>query len=505
MFRENLQIAETAMRSVLLKIPLGNSCCMSELNTIADLEERLASKARKSELLDQLREKYLSYHVMYPAYAADNPQECGNTALQIIKAIKCCCDAQIAVCTEYSWFVFACILHSTNAFAELIRVEAIGGHPIKDDHWAVMIGRNETTNQPNTPIIGYPASWGEQTVICDPLEQQCFPASEITTRFYNYYFSADGKYEQDIFSFAKYQLLSYFSSDVFKQDPRFYNKSSSRTLFNQIIVCQMLLDLIAIFAYGADKETEKRKSLVQNMIGNILYRLNHDGACEFLKDPNFMFQLALLQQAADEQYLDAATSCCLLSACQQLMNIMQGDPVNIPANLSSQVLGNIQSSNSDVQARITAIQTFYSRLYFAPDFFSAPTLKTSAHSAPCTGFKTGFLMSPCNDPKLQSLQKRYKLTDTSQKSLEKALRQAAANNRIEDVDYLISKVQNIDAADSNPTSQKTALHYAAIRAYKDIWISLTNAGAKTDIADAAGKTAAYYAPANFLKDHAPRT
>jgi WD40 repeat protein len=88
--------------------------------------------------------------------------------------------------------------------------------------------------------------------------------------------------------------------------------------------------------------------------------------------------------------------------------------------------------------------------------------------------------------------KKYNLSDKSPKSLEKALRQAAANNQIDDLKLLIQRV-DINSQDDNPKNKKTALHWATLKGSTEVVSLLLNAGAKFDILDAENKTAFDYA------------
>jgi acyl-coenzyme A synthetase/AMP-(fatty) acid ligase/thioesterase domain-containing protein len=93
--------------------------------------------------------------------------------------------------------------------------------------------------------------------------------------------------------------------------------------------------------------------------------------------------------------------------------------------------------------------------------------------------------------RLERIVNAYKLPDTSQSSLEKALRQAACNNRIDDLRFLMSKVSNIDAQDTNPDSQRTALHWAAIKLHHECYELLLEKADRA-IVDAKGQTAVDY-------------
>lgn len=97
-----------------------------------------------------------------------------------------------------------------------------------------------------------------------------------------------------------------------------------------------------------------------------------------------------------------------------------------------------------------------------------------------------------SDAKIQRLVKKYKLPDTTQKSFEKGLRNAAANNFIEDVQVLLNIVQNTNAVDENPTSRRTALIHAARNGHQACYELLLEHGAQQDIRDADGYTAQQY-------------
>jgi WD40 repeat protein len=96
------------------------------------------------------------------------------------------------------------------------------------------------------------------------------------------------------------------------------------------------------------------------------------------------------------------------------------------------------------------------------------------------------------DP-LVEIVKKYRIPDQSQRSLEKALRQAAHNNQVNDIAILVREVSNINAQDENPLRRKTALHLAVEKGFIDCVKLLLTAGVRTDIVDAQGNNAAFYA------------
>lgn len=88
-----------------------------------------------------------------------------------------------------------------------------------------------------------------------------------------------------------------------------------------------------------------------------------------------------------------------------------------------------------------------------------------------------------------SLLKKYNLPNDTQASLEKGLRNAAANNATADLKFFISAVTNINAQDTNPKMKRTALHWASIKGHDECYELLLNAGANPDIPDADEKKA----------------
>lgn len=89
-----------------------------------------------------------------------------------------------------------------------------------------------------------------------------------------------------------------------------------------------------------------------------------------------------------------------------------------------------------------------------------------------------------------NLAKKYSLNDYTLTALERGLRNAAANNKVDDIKSILALSQlNIDAQDSNPTSKKTALHLATERENTDVICYLLEKGANPKIAVANGLTA----------------
>jgi len=97
---------------------------------------------------------------------------------------------------------------------------------------------------------------------------------------------------------------------------------------------------------------------------------------------------------------------------------------------------------------------------------------------------------------LDDLVKKYNLPNTQQTSLEKALRSAVASQYLEDVKFFIEHIQNINAQDTNPTSRKTALHWAVLKEHRECLQALLEAGAGPLIADAQGMSAIQLAQQN---------
>lgn len=93
---------------------------------------------------------------------------------------------------------------------------------------------------------------------------------------------------------------------------------------------------------------------------------------------------------------------------------------------------------------------------------------------------------------IKLLVKKYGLSDASQDSLEKGLRNAATNNQSDDLKVFIRYVDNINAQDTNPKMKRTALHWAAIKGHETCCQLLLEANAKSDVTDANGETASKY-------------
>jgi ankyrin repeat protein len=86
----------------------------------------------------------------------------------------------------------------------------------------------------------------------------------------------------------------------------------------------------------------------------------------------------------------------------------------------------------------------------------------------------------------------FALKDDSQVELERGLRKAACNNKLEALKIFIKLVHNIDAPDSNPTQGKTALHWAVIKNHSACVQELLQANADPAIKDRDGKTVRDY-------------
>ena len=78
-------------------------------------------------------------------------------------------------------------------------------------------------------------------------------------------------------------------------------------------------------------------------------------------------------------------------------------------------------------------------------------------------------------------------------SLHTALRRAAAQDSVDDINFLIEEKCNVNTQDENPNSLKTALHWAVIKGHIAAATGLKNASARTDIRDFFKKTSIDYA------------
>jgi hypothetical protein len=107
---------------------------------------------------------------------------------------------------------------------------------------------------------------------------------------------------------------------------------------------------------------------------------------------------------------------------------------------------------------------------------------------------------------IDALVTKYALPDQSQASLEKGLRTAANNNRVQDLKSFIQIVTNINAKDSTPGSGRTALHRAALKGHTKCYQILIEADADPSIPDAQGITAhnIKFASAISHNEHEPR-
>ncbi len=160
-----------------------------------------------------------------------------------------------------------------------------------------------------------------------------------------------------------------------------------------------------------------------------------------------------------------------LSAHKKTVNLCssEGQDLMIDAKIIADELLRVRAINADEHHRFTHIQTY-----------SKPNTKLFPES------------------KLAQIVKLYKLPDSAQKSLEKGLRMAAANNKAEDINIFIELGANINAQDTNPKIRRTALHWATIKGYQDCIDVLLSQGCDTDITDADNKTAHEYIQAETL-------
>ena len=94
------------------------------------------------------------------------------------------------------------------------------------------------------------------------------------------------------------------------------------------------------------------------------------------------------------------------------------------------------------------------------------------------------------EKRTSELKAKYQLVDLSDLLLERALRKAAANNMVDDIEFLLAHFKiNIDAQDTNKESQKTALFLAAERGLEQAVGTLIRLGADPSIPTAKGLTA----------------
>lgn len=107
--------------------------------------------------------------------------------------------------------------------------------------------------------------------------------------------------------------------------------------------------------------------------------------------------------------------------------------------------------------------------------------------------KTLPVIMPFNIQLLNWLQnvipKTHQPIDNTQIDLENKLRSAAAENNIQDLQNIISKINNIDAQDQQ---KNTALHLAVSEGHDECSMLLVKAGAKMGIANVDGKTSVNY-------------
>ena len=91
---------------------------------------------------------------------------------------------------------------------------------------------------------------------------------------------------------------------------------------------------------------------------------------------------------------------------------------------------------------------------------------------------------------------KYKLPDSSKASLEKALRNAACNNKTQDLEIFFGHV-DVNARDTGKEG-RAALHWAVINGYEKCTAKLTEAKADINLKDNSGKTPLEYAATQSL-------
>lgn len=101
-----------------------------------------------------------------------------------------------------------------------------------------------------------------------------------------------------------------------------------------------------------------------------------------------------------------------------------------------------------------------------------------------------------SDKRIQVLIKKYNLLDDTPLSLEKGLRASACNGQKADLEFFLSLNVNVNAVDSNPKSQRTALIWAARRNRTECYNLLIEYEADTTLRDADGFCAADYIEQN---------
>lgn len=88
---------------------------------------------------------------------------------------------------------------------------------------------------------------------------------------------------------------------------------------------------------------------------------------------------------------------------------------------------------------------------------------------------------------------RYKIGEYGPAEAEKALRKAAFANNLDDFNFLVEFIIDINRQDENPTNKKTAFHWAVTKSSIDVIKRLIELRADPFIKDAANKTCLDYA------------
>ncbi|WP_419419887.1 hypothetical protein ACNVED_00850 [Legionella sp. D16C41] len=245
-----------------------------------------------------------------------------------------------------------------------------------------------------------------------------------------------------------------------------------KIITNATIIAQSWADdetMRAIKEFLADEQVDRIYAYVSNIVAHTCKDNNHAEADKILQNiQNLNPAMAIHTDLVS--YKEG-------SRAENYILVTDHTPTKIKQALNIKTLDNTKSLGSILRGGFW--QSSQSNL---PDKSSAPQEK---------GLQDANLLAV--------LVKKYSLPDTSQASLEKGLRKAAYNNQKDDVKSFILTVKNINAIDTVETSQKSALHLAAIKGHKAIYDVLVTAGANPKLQDAEKKTPESYMQSHELK------